>query len=106
MSAEGQPSAARQTALWQLAPILGFGTKRPRVTPEDFADPLTLLAGRRLEHDHQFSGYAAAACDARVSRATAYRYFPDTASAPHRTRRRADLRTSRAAPGSDDLTRL
>jgi hypothetical protein len=44
MSAEGQPSVARQTALWQLAPILGFGTKRPRVTPEDFADPLRLQA--------------------------------------------------------------
>src|SRR5215831_1054376 len=36
----------------------------------------TLLAGRRLEHDHQFSGYAAAARDAKVSRATGYRYFP------------------------------
>jgi AcrR family transcriptional regulator len=36
----------------------------------------TLLAGRRLEHDHQFSWYAAAASGAKVSRATAYRYFP------------------------------
>ena len=41
----GRPgTAARQrrppqTALWQLAPILGFETKRPRVMPEDFADP-------------------------------------------------------------------
>ena len=35
-----------------------------------------LTGGRRLEHDHQFSGYAAAASEAKVSRATAYRYFP------------------------------
>jgi AcrR family transcriptional regulator len=35
-----------------------------------------LTGGRRLEHDHQFSWYAGAASQAKVSRATAYRYFP------------------------------
>src|SRR5215831_6146100 len=64
----------------------------------------TLLAGRRLEHDHQFSGYAAAASEAKVSR-DRLPLLPDTASAPHRTRRRTDVRTTRAAPGRNDLTR-